>query len=246
MRMPLLLASLALATGAAHAAELAAALTWSGQVTLAMPVSGVVTAVPAHAGQQLPKDALLAALEPTRFTAAVAEARAEVERMRHEQADALRDLERVKELYARTVSATSELDAAQLRHDRANAALAGALARLELARAQLREAELRAPFDAIILARMAEPGLVTANACHPTPLFRVARADELLARGPLPAEQASRLAPGAKIEVRVGGRNLMGEIRGISHDDDGRYRLEVAIPREGGLAPGQAASLRLP
>ncbi len=246
MKPILFVGGLALAAGTVQAADHAAELGWSGRISLAMPVTGVVETVAAHAGQRLKKGDLLAALNPTLFKAGVAEARADVDRLTQEQADAQRDLDRVKELYARTVSATSELDAAQLRADRAAAALAGARARLERARRQLEESELRAPFDAIVLARMAEPGLVAATPCQPNPLFTVARADELVALATLSPDQASRLELGRKADVLAGGRTLKGEVRGISPREDGKYRLEVALPRENGLMPGQPATVRLP
>jgi RND family efflux transporter MFP subunit len=249
MKSILILGGLALAacaSGLAHAAEYSAELGWSGVVSLAMPVTGVVETVGAQPGQRFKKGELLAALNPVQFKAAVAEARAEADRLALELADARKDLDRVKELYARTVSATSELDAAQLRHDRAAAAQAGAQARLDRARRQLEESELRAPFDVVILARMAEPGLVAATPCQPNPLFTVARADEFTAQATLSPERVAHLAPGLKAEVLVGGRSLKGEIRGISVRDDGKYRLEVGVPREKGMMPGQAATLRLP
>lgn len=238
--------ALTLVATVALAADHAAELVWSGQVTLAMPVSGVVETVVAQPGQRLKKGELMAALKPTLFKAGVAEAKADVDRLTQEQADAQRDLERVKELYARTVSATTELDAAQLRSDRADFALAGAQARLEKARHQLEQSELRAPFDAIVLARMAEPGLVAATPCQPNPLFTVARAEELIARAVLTPDQASRITLGRKADVQVGGRMLKGEVRGVSLLEGGKYRLEVAVPRENGLMPGQPASIRLP
>jgi len=247
MKSILFMGGLALAAGStAQAADHAAELSWSGRVSLAMPVPGVVETVTAQAGQRLNKGDLMAALNPSAFKAGVAEAKADVDRLILEQADAQRDLARVKELYARTVSATTELDAAQLRADRAAATLAGAQARLEKARRQLEESELHAPFDAIVLARMAEPGLAIANACQPTPLFTVARADELMAYAVLQPDQVARQSPGRKAEVLAGGHSFQGEIRGISLRDDGKYRLEVAVPRQHGLMPGQPATIRLP
>lgn len=249
MKPILIWSGLALAAGlagAGQAAEYPAELGWSGRVSLAMPMSGVVETVTARPGQRLKKGELLAALNPALFKASVAEARADVDRLAQELADARKDLDRVKELYARTVSATTELDAAQLRHDRAAAAMAGAQARLERARRQLEESELRAPFDAVVLARMAEPGLVAATPCQPNPLFTVARADELIAHATLSSDQASSLAPGHVVEVAVGRRTVKGEIRGIVARDDGKFRLEVGVPRENGLSPGQRATIRLP
>jgi RND family efflux transporter MFP subunit len=237
---------LAVLVASADAAETSAQLDWSGQVTLAIPVTGVVETVTAYPGQQLKRGDLLAALNPTLYKAGVAEAKADVERLTQEEVDAKRELDRVKELYARTVSATSELDAAQLRHDRTKAALAAAQARLEKARRLLEETELRAPFDAIVLARMAEPGLVAASPCQPTPLFTVARAGELVAYMTLNPDQAARIRLGSKAEVQAGETRIKGQIRAISPQKDGKYRLEVALPREKGLMPGQQAKFQLP
>lgn len=248
MKSPRLLGAAVLfsAMATVQAGELAAELDWSGRVTLAMPVSGVVEAVMASPGQHVKKGELLATLNPILFKAGVAEAKADADRMTAELADAQRDLDRVKELYARTVSATTELDAAQLRFDRSSSAMAGAHARLEKARHQLEQSELRAPFDAIVLERIAEPGLVAATPCQPNPLFSLARSDELVASAPASATQAASLAPGQKVEVSIAGKTVRGEIRGISLRADGKRRLDVAVPQSKGLLPGQAATIRLP
>jgi len=238
--------ALTLVAGTLHAAEYPAELTWSGQVSMAMPISGVVESVLVQPGQRLKQGELMATLNPVLFKAGVAEAKADVDRLTQEEAEAQRDLDRVKELYARTVSATTELEAAQLRFDRATASLAAAQARLEKARHQLDQSEMKAPFDAIVLDRMAEPGLVAASPCQPNPLFTVARGDEWLARAQLSADQASRLSLGQKAEVQVGGKVYKGAIRGVGPAPDGKYRLDVAVPAAKGLMPGQTASIRLP
>ncbi|PIV87497.1 MAG: hypothetical protein COW48_11270 [Hydrogenophilales bacterium CG17_big_fil_post_rev_8_21_14_2_50_63_12] len=111
--------SLALVAGNALALDLPATLDWSGRVSLTLPVAGVIEQVNVQAGQTVKKDTLLATLNPTLFKAGVAETRADLDRLIQEEADATRDLDRVKELYARTVSSTTELDAAKLRHARA-------------------------------------------------------------------------------------------------------------------------------
>lgn len=237
---------LALLAGGAWAADYPAVLDWSGKVTLAMPVSGVVEHVAAHPGQRLKKGELLASLNPVLFQANLAEAQAELARLTEEAADAQRDLERVTELYTRTVSATTELDAAKLRHARAAAGLSAAQARVQRARHQLAESELRAPFDALVLARQAEPGLVAATPCQPNPMFTVARADEMLAQATLKPGQAGQFRLGTPASVEVAGKTVKGVLRGLTAQADGRYLLEVAIPRSPALAAGQPANIRLP
>ena len=229
-----------------QAADHAAVLDWSGRVSLTLSVSGVLDQVPARAGQVVKKGELLASLEPTLFKAAVAENRADLDRLTEEHADAKRDLERVQELYNRTVSATTELDAAKLRFARAQAGLAATQARLEKARRLLAESELRAPFDAVVLSRHGEPGLVITSQCQPAAVFSVARADELIARAQVDGNQAAGVKLGGDTEILAAGKTLNGRVVGLVAQTEGRYAIEVAVPRQEGLLAGQPATIRLP
>lgn len=243
---PLLAAGLLLHTAPPLAAEFPAVLDWSGRVSLTLPVSGVLDQVHARAGQVVKKGELLASLEPTLFKTTIAENRADLDRISEEHADAKRDLDRVQELYARTVSATTELDAAKLRFARAQSGLAAVQARLERARRLLAESELHAPFDALILARPGEPGMVITSQCQPAAVFSVARADELIARAQADATQVETVRIGGEAEVQVAGKILKGKVAGLSVQVDGRFGIEVAIPRQAGLLAGRQATLRLP
>lgn len=240
------LLGLSAAQAAAQSTGYPAVLDWSGRVSLALPVSGVVDSVAAQPGQHLKKGDLMAALNPILFKATVAEAAADQQRANEEEADAARDLARVQDLYNRTVAPSTELEAAKLRHARALAGQAAAQARLEKARRQLAESELRAPFDAVVLQRLAEPGLVAATPCQPNPLFSVARSDELIARAHLDPSQAARIQVGAKAEVQISGKTHKAVIRGVSVSGDARYSLEAALPRAAGLMPGMNAVIQLP
>lgn len=241
----LLVALWSISSVSVHAAEFPAVLDWSGRVALTLSVSGVLDSVAVQAGQRVGKGELLASLEPTQLKAAVAEARAEMDRLNAEQAESRRDLDRVRELYARTVASTTELDAANLRFARVGSGLAAAQARVERARRQLAETELRAPFDAMVLQRHAEPGLVISSQCQPAPVFTVARADELIARAQIIPVQAAGVHLGDVVEVSVADAILPGKIQAISVDSANRYMLEVSVSRSGSLSPGQAASIRL-
>ncbi len=237
-----------LMAGTAWAADHPAELHWSQAVAVSVPVSGVVERVAVQPGQTVRQGELLLALDATVYQAAVLEARADIERLTEDAAEARRDLDRVKELYARTVSSTTELDAAKLRQARAQAQLAAAQARLERARRQLAETELRAPFDALVTDRQAEPGLVVAAQCQPPALLTLAHAGEILARARLTPAQAAGVRIGAAASVQAGGRSLSGRIVALRYAAGERpaYWVEVAVPRAPGLMAGQAASIRLP
>lgn len=235
-----------LSAGAIQAAEYPAVLDWSGRVALTLPVSGVLDHVAVQAGQVVKKGELLASIDPTLFKAGVAEARADMDRLGEESADAKRDLDRVQELYTRTVASTTELDAAKLRFARAHSGLAASQARVERARRLLADSELRAPFDALVLTRQAEPGLAITSQCQPAAILSVARSDEIVARAVISASQAADIRLGAEAEVLAAELSLKGKVRSLSAGADARYSLDVALPRHTGLLVGQSATIRLP
>jgi RND family efflux transporter MFP subunit len=238
-------ACLLLAALPALAADLPAQLDWYDRTELSVPVSGVVESVKIQPGQVVPKGTLLLTLDPAVFNANLAETRADSARARDELADAKKELDRANELYARTVSSTTELDASKLRHARATAALDAARARERKAAKLLEESAIRAPFDAVVLDRQASPGTAVSAQYQPPPLITVARADRILARATLGADQAAGLKPGASLEVGVGGKTLPGKVVALRYKPDGHYLLDVAIAR-GDLLAGQSATLRLP
>ncbi len=234
------------ATLPAQAVEWTGQLDWSQRVALSAGVSGTVRQVLVQPGQRIKAGVLLAELDPTAYRAALAEARADIERFTEEEADARRELDRVKELYARTVSSTTELDTARLRHTRARAQLSAAQARSERARHQLSETEVRSPFDARVLERKAEPGLISAVQCQPAVLLVVARADEMLVVVDLSAAQAASLSLGAEAMVSVAGEQAKATLRALQALPQGRYRAEWALPRRAGWLAGMAASVTTP
>ncbi|OFZ96556.1 MAG: hypothetical protein A2Z44_04320, partial [Betaproteobacteria bacterium RBG_19FT_COMBO_58_11] len=132
----------------AWAADAPAVLQWSQRVELTTPVSGVVQTVQVNVGDRVKKGQVLVTLEATAYQASVLETQAAMTRMKEEELDAKRNLDRVQELYNRTVISTSELEQAQTRHVRAKAGLNEAQARLTRTQKSLGDATLRAPFDA--------------------------------------------------------------------------------------------------
>ncbi len=229
-----------------QAAEWAGQLDWSQRVFLSAGVSGTVRQVLVQPGQSVKAGTLLVGIDSTPYRAALAEVRADIDRLTEEEADARRELDRVKELYARTVSSTTELDTARLRHAQARALLVAAQARSERARYQLSETEIRAPFDALVLERMAEPGMASAAQCQPPVLLAVARADEMLAVVELNAAQAASLSLGMVVTVSIAGEQTKATLRAVKALAQGRYRAEWVMSRKATWFAGMAASVRQP
>lgn len=142
----------------------------AGQVELTTRVSGVVEEVLVKPGQRVKKGAVLLRLDKTVLQARLDEATAEQAQADADEEDAGRDLVRAEELFNRTVSSTSELEAATLRHTRAKAALSGANARRVIAQKNLADAELKAPFNGVVSSVPGGPGTVVAADCQPKPL----------------------------------------------------------------------------
>jgi len=140
------------------------------KVELTTRVSGVVEAVLVKPGQRVKKGTVLLRLDRTVLRARLDEAKAEYARAQADEADAKREQGRAQELYDRTVSSTSELEAATLRYARARAALSAAQARRVIAQKDLADAELKAPFDGVVNAVPGGPGTVVAADCQPKPL----------------------------------------------------------------------------
>lgn len=149
-----------------------AAVAWSADmVKLTTPVSGVVKAVYVQVGQRVKKGDKLLALDDTILRARVMEAEAGLMRVQQEAEDADRDFKRAQELYDRGVTSTTEFDAAKLRHARATASAREAEARLIIAKKNLEYSVLRAPFDGVVKAREAEPGMYVSTPLDPPTLI---------------------------------------------------------------------------
>jgi RND family efflux transporter MFP subunit len=142
----------------------------AGKLELTTRVSGVVAEVLVKTGQRVKKGVVLLRLDRTVLQARLDEATAEHAQAQADEADAKRELSRAQELFNRTVSSTSELEAATLRHARAQAVLNAAGARRAIAQKDLQDAELRAPVDGVVSALPGLPGTVVTAECQPKTL----------------------------------------------------------------------------
>jgi RND family efflux transporter MFP subunit len=143
---------------------------WAAEIELTTRVSGVVETVLVKPGQRVKKGAVLLRLDRTILRASLDEAAAEQARAQADADDARRELDRARELFERTVSSTTELEAAALREARARAALSAASARRVIAQKNLNDAELKAPFDGVVNAVPGGPGTVVTADCQPRSL----------------------------------------------------------------------------
>lgn len=216
-------------TAAVQAADEQAVLQWSNRVELSVPVSGVVRSVNANVGDQVKKGQVLLALDGVIFQARVSQIQASITRLSAEQAEAKKDLDRVQELYERTVVATAELDQAKLRMVRAESMLAEARANLKLQQKGLEDSVLRAPFDAVVVERQVEVGMSVASTLQPQILLVLAKSGEMLARLQLDAENIEKLKVGQAATVVTGGQSYQGKIKALGLEPSKKQGVSVYV-----------------
>ncbi|MBI5751479.1 MAG: efflux RND transporter periplasmic adaptor subunit [Hydrogenophilales bacterium] len=233
------------------AADVPGTLQWSQRVELSMPVSGVVRAVHADVGERVKKGQVLLTLDAAAYQAGVSESQAEWARHKEEELDAKRNLDRVQELYNRTVISTSELEQAQTRHVRAKAGVSESKARLTRSQAALGDVALRAPFDALVVARQVEPGQTVASQLQPQTLFVLARANEMIARAKVSLAQVEKMKAGDAVTVQVNQQSYSGKIKTlglepVGEKNDAGYWLDVLFAVKDTLRAGTPAVVKLP
>jgi len=194
---------------------------------------------------------VLLALDSVMFQAKVGEIQASITRLTAEQAEAKKDLDRVQELYERTVVATAELDQAKLRMVRADSMLAEARANLKLQQKNLEDSVLRAPFDGVVISRQVEPGMSVAATLQPQTVLVLGKAGEMTARMYLGATQIEKLKVGQQVTVVSSGQSYAGKIKmlglePVKHDGAAAYQVDVVFSSKEQLRAGVAATVKLP
>lgn len=231
------------------------------QVTIAPKVSGTIVALPVDLGDVVERGRVIARLESAEFEQALAQANAEMEVARAQQAEAgsaaeiaAREFERTTNLHARGIASDAQLDQARSAELSATAAVAVAKAQLARAQAAMQAAEIRLGYATIraeweggsdtriIARRLAEAGdTVGAN----TPILSIVELDPITAVFFATQRDYGRLAVGQAVSVGADafpGRTWEGAIARIApvFDQASRQaRVEVRIANgDFALKPG--------
>jgi RND family efflux transporter MFP subunit len=233
------------------AADVPATLQWSQRVELSTPVSGIVRAVNVEVGDWVKKGQVLLSLDSTTYQAKVAESQSEITRLKAVMEEAKRDLDRVRELYERTVVSNTELDQAKLRMVKSQSMLDEARARLRQNQKALDDATLRAPFDAIVVLRQAEPGLNVAIGLQPQMLLTLAKSGEMIARIYLNSTQINNLKTNQTLTVNAEGTTYTGKIKTLGLEpikikEEQVYQVDVVFPSKQIFRAGTLAQVKLP
>lgn len=237
----------------AWAGEVSGHLAWARRVSLSVPVSGVVSEVAARPGERVAAGASLLKLDARGYSARATAAKARVEGLRDAHEEAQRELDRAQELYERMLLSDHEMVEAKIAFGKADSDFRAAEAAQVQAEMALQYSEIRAPFDAWVVARHAEVGQTVAVELQSVPLVELAEAGRMAVNARVNAAQLAKLALGDKVSVKAAGQTFAGAVSAlgtepVSETKEGvLYTLQVMF--DSGkrlLRPGQPATVILP
>lgn len=226
-----------------------AVIDWAKRTELSTATDGVVETVSVKAGERVDKGTVLLKLEQRALRVKVGQGKSDVAHKSLLREEAERELERSKELYARTLLSEHDLNSAKIDFAAADAAYQQSRVMYHEALEALRNSELKAPFDAIVIARRVQPSQVVVTQLRVEPLLIVAAAEQRLARFQVTAAELSKLSPGKGVTVEFAGKRYSGTVESISLESPakgGRFTVAVLFTTKQAALPGSAAKVSLP
>jgi len=237
------------------AQEFSASLQWAQRVELGFAVSGIIEKVFVNVAKKVKKGSALVQLDNDVFQASVNENKALLVSAKETLTEAERERDRALELYDRTVLSDHDLQVAKNGFKQAKAEFAQVKARLVASQHDLKYSTIRAPFDAVVLHRYAQPGQIIATQFRQEPLIVVAASDKMLARFFVDEEKLDSIKKNQAVKIVVAGQNYMGNIIAIGLElvtDESSlsgsasgYPVAVEFPVEKLLRAGRTAKVEL-
>lgn len=230
------------------APEIAGDLRPAQAANLSFKIGGRLASVRIVRGEHVKKGQVLATLSDTEARATLAQADAAVQVARAQAAIAEDAETRAGQLGSADVIPASNVVAAKLTADAARAGVQQALAAASLARANVANHALTAPFDGVVV--MVPDG--TGETVGPgIPIMRLEQLDVLVLRATAPASEAASLKAGDEVEVAApGGQRVKGKVRvvlGSLEPVSRRAPIEIELPNaDGKLAAGSYVRAWLP
>lgn len=237
----------------AHAVDFDAVLNWTEIYVVGFPLDGSVAQVHVRPGQRVSEGKTLIELDSEPITIRIKQFQAEVAADQTVLADAKREYEQAQSLYEQTVLADDELQRKLHAYERARAELTISNARLDYARWQLKKARVKAPWDAWVVQRFADPGQVVVAEQRSRPLLVLAKSGVMGAMADVPATHIDTIRIGQHATVLVDDKSFSAKVSTIAmqqaaSEQDGHYRVQVVFDVASGevFRAGQAATIRLP
>ena len=239
-----LLLLLVLFSGPAPAAEAARVVTGNvianRTVVLATRIMGRITRVHASEGDKVTENQVIIELDETEFQAKLKIAEAAKERAEAELANRHRTRKRLQKLSQTNAVSQDALDDAIYGLAVAKANLKAAEAEIEAIKSTLAETRIKAPFDAVVIRKLAEIGLVTQPG---QALYEVQDQSKLKFRARVKERDLAhiKLDDTAAVTITALGAEPVTArvVKLIPHGDDRHtFIIELELPDRPGLYPG--------
>ncbi len=235
----LLLAMMAVTPLVQAAGEADAVLQWKQKIALSLPVSGVIEKVHVVPGQQVAKGVVLLSLDKRPFQYRLQSAKSRMAQLAPSRDEARNELQRAEELYERTVLSQVELAHAKIDFAEKDARFREAGADTDQAELDLEYAEMKAPFDLIVVKTHVVAGQTVINRLQATPLVTVA-SGQLVAGMSLAPENVEGLNMGSGVTIIVAGRAHSGKVVVFDYDaESGLVAITIVIDDQPAATVGQ-------
>jgi len=231
------------------AAEEEATLQWARTVALGTPVSGVIADVNVDKGEHVHADQVLLRLDNEILSTEVVAARGRLKQAENNRDEAQRELDRIQELYDRTLLSNHDLQVATIQRDGADADWLTASANLMKAEYDEHYSSIRAPFAAWVIQRNAQPGQTVVSRMRAAPLIVLAEMGRMLARSLVSGKTADNIERGDEATVTVAGKKYTGTVSFVALQPEktgaDRYAVEVVFDtKQQILRVGQPAKIK--
>lgn len=224
---------------------------WTQRTEMSTAVTGVVSQVTAVPGERVKKGQLLLTLEQGAIRARLAQRNAEMKHKSLLRTEARKELDRAEELYARTLLADHDLELAKVAFAEADAAYQLTRADVSEAQQTLAQSQIKAPLDAVVIARHVQPGQTVVSRCDAQPMLTLAAVGRMKVRFAVALDEAGSIAQGKSATVEVGAKRYSGKVTRIAYEPQSvngtlRYPAEVEFAVERPLRIGQQARVSIP
>lgn len=217
--------------------------------TIAAQVGGEVTSVAIDEGDGVEAGQVLLEIDPERRELELRQSRARLTEASAAVSEARREMDRVGQLSARNAASTSQVDEAKTRLELAEARQRAARAQLGLSVRARSDSSVKAPFSGLVAERHVSPGEFLSPG---QPLVRLVVLDPIEASFRLAEVDSGRVELGDPVSVRVAphpGEVFDAQVSAISPTLDPRtrtLRVKAVLPNaEGRLRPGTFARVDL-
>ncbi len=203
------------------------------QAQIASRLMGFVHDLNVKEGDRVKKGQVLFTIDPTDVKSQIAQAEAAYRQAKAALEDALADYERFKKLYKEASVSKQQFDKVRLQYQVAQQNLAAAKAAFDQARAQLKYAHVKAPFDGVVVKKMAANGDLAAPG---KPLLVLENLETMSVRTEVASDLYARLHAGDEATMWIEGIDhpVTGEIYTLVSAADPRTRthtVKITLPK---------------